>query len=115
MRAAALGAAGLTPVAIGAWRGARARPWSGRAGGDPRVGAQPTVSVRALPARRGSTVDFEDDMMKSSFVSADVALSRLATPGSTGTNRCLWPVQVIFGNPQSEAGCGCGASFAPKD
>ncbi len=38
---------------------------------------------------RGSTVDFEQDMIKSSF--------------------------VVSNNPQSETACGCGSSFAVKN
>mmetsp|Transcript_19652 Transcript_19652/g.65013 ORF Transcript_19652/g.65013 Transcript_19652/m.65013 type:complete len:145 (-) Transcript_19652:287-721(-) len=52
-------------------------------------GAEVVVDEASLDLLRGATVDFEEDMMRSAF--------------------------VIAANPQSEGGCGCGASFAPKD
>jgi len=61
-----------------------------------RVAARSLVEARTarharyeLELLRGATVDFEDDMMKSSF--------------------------VITSNPQSSASCGCGTSFQAKE
>ena len=49
-------------------------------------GARVVVDESSLTLLAGSTVDFEDEMMKSSF--------------------------VVTGNPQSAQGCGCGTSFS---
>ena len=49
-------------------------------------GAQVVVDESSLQLLAGSTVDFEDEMMKSAFVVTD--------------------------NPQSAQGCGCGTSFS---
>lgn len=49
-------------------------------------GARVVVDESSLTLLAGSTVDFEDEMMKSAFVVTD--------------------------NPQSAQGCGCGTSFS---
>lgn len=49
-------------------------------------GAQVVVDESSLTLLAGSTVDYEDEMMKSAFVVTD--------------------------NPQSAQGCGCGTSFS---
>ena len=54
-----------------------------------KQGARVVVDEASLELVNGSTVDFEEEMMKSAF--------------------------VITENPQSMAGCGCGSSFQAKD
>ena len=49
-------------------------------------GARVVIDESSLTLLAGSTVDFEDEMMKSAFVVTD--------------------------NPQSAQGCGCGTSFS---
>jgi iron-sulfur cluster assembly accessory protein len=48
-------------------------------------GARVVVDEFSLELLRGSTIDFQEDMMKSAF--------------------------LVVGNPQAEAACGCGSSF----
>ena len=52
------------------------------------AGAKVVVDESSLGLIEGATVDFEEDMLKSSFVVVD--------------------------NPLSESGCGCGSSFNVK-
>jgi len=52
-------------------------------------GARVVVDTESLDILRGSTIDFVQDMMRSSFSVVD--------------------------NPQSESACGCGSSFAVKN
>eukprot|EP00541_Cyclophora_tenuis_P018211 CAMPEP_0116575992 /NCGR_PEP_ID=MMETSP0397-20121206/20264_1 /TAXON_ID=216820 /ORGANISM="Cyclophora tenuis, Strain ECT3854" /LENGTH=127 /DNA_ID=CAMNT_0004104943 /DNA_START=44 /DNA_END=427 /DNA_ORIENTATION=- len=52
-------------------------------------GARVVVDQNSLSLIRGSTVDFVQEMIKSSF--------------------------AIINNPQSESACGCGSSFAVKN
>ena len=50
-----------------------------------KEGARVVIDGLSLELVAGSTVDFEDEMMKSAF--------------------------VVSSNPQSSSGCGCGSSF----
>lgn len=52
-------------------------------------GARVVVDSTSLEWLRGSTIGFEDEMVGQRF--------------------------VVMNNPNSAAGCGCGASFAPKE
>ena len=54
-----------------------------------RSGAKVVVDESSLALLDGSTVDFEETMMSSSF--------------------------VVLNNPQSGASCGCGTSFQAKE
>jgi len=54
-----------------------------------KEGAQVVIDGASLELVAGSTIDFEDEMMKSAFMVTD--------------------------NPQSSASCGCGTSFVAKD
>lgn len=53
-----------------------------------KAGAKLIIDETSLDLVRGSTIDFVEEMISSSF-------------------------QVVS-NPNSESNCGCGASFAPK-
>jgi len=54
-----------------------------------KEGAKVAVDECSLELLRGSTIDFEEDMMRASF--------------------------VVATNPQAQASCGCGTSFQTKD
>ncbi len=53
-----------------------------------REGARVIVDECSLDLLKGSTIDFNEDMMRSAF--------------------------TVVGNPQADAACGCGSSFQAK-
>ena len=53
-----------------------------------REGARVIVDDCSLDLLKGSTIDFNEDMMRSAF--------------------------TVVGNPQADAACGCGSSFQAK-
>ncbi len=54
-----------------------------------RNGAKVVVDEFSWDSLKGSTIDFEQSMMRSAF--------------------------AVVNNPQSESACGCGSSFAKKN
>ena len=54
-----------------------------------RDGKQVVVDTSSLELLRGSTIDYEQELIRSAF--------------------------TVINNPQSESACGCGSSFAIKN